>query len=150
MVPLARLLALALVLGGCRGPGEPADSFESQRITILMGGMRMAEGLPAVQVALKNKTPDELWVRTRFDVPAGGRPCELFEPIPAGASFTFSCAQPDLVFDRPYPVSIEVFADEGGAVVLEEQSTEFVFGAEFRYLLEAFRHAEQAEASKSN
>jgi len=115
------------------------DPFDSTRLVILMGGMRLVDGRPTVQVALKNKTPEELWVRAVIDAPAGGLDCELFEPIAPEVSHTFVCPQDELVFDAVYGVRFEVYGDEARSALLEEQATEFLFGSEFRELLEAAR-----------
>ena len=141
-------LALAALIGtlACAGPpeGQP-DPFDSQRLVIMAGGMRMLEGKPAVHVALKNKTPDPLWVAAAFTAPAGGRNCALFARIEPQASHTFACPQDELLFDRVYGVRFEVFADEQRARRLEQQSTEFLFGSEFRELMRAVSEAQERE-----
>jgi hypothetical protein len=144
--PLAALLCLLPVLlaGGCASPPEP-DPFDSTRMVIQMGGMRLVDGLPAVQVALKNKTPDTVWVLARFRAPAGGDDCEQTERIEPEASAVFSCRQQQLLYDEVYDVAFDVFADEARTELLEQQSTELLFGSEFRFLLEAARRAREEE-----
>jgi len=143
-----RSLALAALIGSlaCAGPpkGQP-DPFDSQRLVIMAGGMRMLEGRPAINVALKNKTSDPVWVTATFEAPDGGQDCTCFECIEPGASHVFACPQDELIFDRVYGVRFEVFADEARAQPLEEQATEFLFGSEFRELMKAVRQALEQE-----
>ena len=141
-------LAHAGVLLACTAPEEPPveperGPFDSTRLVIQMGGMRLLDGLPSVQVALKNKTGTALWVAAVIDAPSGGEDCELFERIEPETSHTFACRQAELVFDEVYAVRFDVFADEARAELLEQQFTEFLFGAEFRVLLEAARAARE-------
>ena len=151
--PPAWALACALVgalgglgLFGCasRPEGQP-DPFDSSRLVIQMGGMRMVEGHPAVTIALKNKTAETLWVAAYFDVPEDGEGCERFERIEPAASQTFVCVQPDLIFDEVYVVRFEAFADEQRLELLEAQSTELWFGSDFRELLKLVGRAQAAE-----
>jgi hypothetical protein len=145
--PSTAALAAGALLLACAGDPEPrqGDPFDSTRLVIQMGGMRLVDGRPTVQVALKNKTAEPLWVRTAVDAPEGGLDCELFEPIPPGASHTFVCPQDELVYDAVYAVRFEVYGDERRSALLEAQGTEFLFGAEFRELLEAARAYRERE-----
>lgn len=143
---LAALVAgLSLAAAACAAPEPEPDPFDSTRLVIQMGGMRLVDGLPAVQVALKNKTPATVWVVARFRTPEGGDDCEQVERIEPQASAVFSCRQRQLVYDEVYDVAFDVFADERRSELLEQQSTELLFGSEFRILLEAARKAREQE-----
>jgi hypothetical protein len=50
-----------------------------------------------------------------------------------------------LLYDEVYDVAFDVFADEARTELLEQQSTELLFGSEFRFLLEAARRAREEE-----
>jgi hypothetical protein len=147
MGPKLAALAAAGVLLACAAPEEPPESkgdpFDSTRLVIQMGGMRLLDGWPAIHVALKNKTSESLWVAAVIDAPSAGQDCELFERIDPAASHVFACRQVDLVYDQVYAVRFDVYADQARSQLLEQQSTEFLFGAEFRVLLEAARAARE-------
>jgi hypothetical protein len=147
MGPKLAALAAAGALCACAAPKEPSESkgdpFDSTRLVIQMGGMRLLDGWPAIQVALKNKTSEPLWVAAVIDAPGAGQDCELFERIDSAASQLFSCRQVDLVYDEVYALRFDVFADEARSELLEQQSTELLFGSEFRVLLEAARAARE-------
>jgi hypothetical protein len=140
-------LSAGVLLLACASEPEPsqADPFESTRLVIQMGGMRLVDGRPTVQVALKNKAAEPVWVAATVDAPEGGLDCELFEVIAPGASHTFVCPQDELVFDAVYAVRFEVYADERRSAVLEEHVEELLFGSEFRELLEAARAYRERE-----
>lgn len=148
LTPL-RVLALSLLAACSSQPEGQPDPFDSERLIIQMGGMRMIDDRPVVNIALKNRTPDPVWVAAHFDAPEQGDDCSLFERIAPGASHTFVCSQSDLIFDRVYAIAFEVFADEARTVLLEQQSTELLFGSEFRSLLEIVRKAQEAEAAEA-
>jgi hypothetical protein len=116
-----------LVLAGITATpagSQAAKKFSSPYVNLLQASaMSFPGGRPAVLVALANGTGTTIWVRVRFQSPAGGAPCDTANRVAPKGQAIFACPQDTLLAETDYPFTVSVYLDSTLTRAQDENSS---------------------------
>lgn len=121
------LLALAFVAA------TPARSlagkkFSSSYVELLEGSaISWPGGGSSIVVGLGNRKDTPLWVRVRFQTPAGATSCDSTRLIASKGRAMLGCAQDTLVADTDYAFTVSVYTDSSLSQAVDEGSSTIRF-----------------------